>query len=397
MRIKVTWAAVAASILASHIAAQELLPLNVGTAQSDHTAALSDVAKAWIDRTGLPGVTIAAITADDSLVKVAAGVSRIATGEPMRPDDRMFAGSIGKTYFGAIALQLVEEGKLSLDDKVETVVGKEPWFAGLPNGPDITLRMLLNHTSGIKEHVDSPEFLASLKTEPLKEWDFGLLLKRFVCGREPLFPAGEGWSYADTNYIVAGLMIEKTTGKKAYDLIRERLLIPLQLADTIPATSPEIPGLITGYEGPRKIFTEAEEVAVDGRCVLNPQFEWAGGGFVSTSPDLARWARALWTDGRAAADVLRPETRAEVFKGVKENRTGPKDSYGLGVIIWESPLGRTVGHTGMFPGYVSQVFHFEAANVTVAMQCNSMDFSRLKAFRNVVVDAARAVGAKEPQ
>lgn len=358
----------------------------------DRAKAIEDVAKGWIDRTGLPGVTLAAITADGTLVKASAGVSRIATNEPMRADDRMFAGSIGKTYFAAVALQLVEEGVVSLDERIETVVGKEPWFEGLPNGPQITLRMLLNHTSGIKEHVQSDEFIAELKREPMKEWDFGLLLKQYVCGRPALFAAGEGWSYADTNYIVMGLMVEKATGRKAYDLIRERLLTPLELRDTIPATGPEIPGLITGYEGPRKVFVEAEEFAIDGRCVLNPQFEWAGGGFVTTSPDLARWARALWRDNGTAHGVLKPGMREEMFKGVKA-KTGPDDSYGLGVIIWESPLGRAYGHTGMFPGYVSQVWHFAEADVTVAMQCNSMDFSRLKAFRNVAVEGARAVGA----
>ncbi len=359
--------------------------------RTDRGAALKAVAESWLARSGAPGITLAAIGPDNVLVKAAAGHARVATGMPMAPDDRMFAGSIGKTYFAAVILQLAGEGRLDLDAPISQRVGGEAWFECLPNAKDLTLRVLLNHTSGIDEHVDDPEFLEFLKIDPMKRWDFGELLRTFACDEPALFEVGKGWSYADTNYIIAGLVTEKITGTSMYDLVRARLLGPLELGDTIPAEGPEIPGLITGYEGPGRMFTNAEEVAVNGRCVLNPQFEWCGGGFVSTSPDLARWGRALW-----AGDVLGPAMKQEMLQGIEEKRTGPNDSYGLGVIIWRSPIGRALGHTGMFPGYVSQVFHFEELNVTVAMQTNTLDSAKLKGLRQVLIDAAKVMGPPRP-
>lgn len=348
--------------------------------------ALASIGRAWREKCGAPGVTISAIGGDGVAVNASAGVSRLATRAPMKPEDRMFSGSIGKTYFAAVILQLAGEGKVKLDDRISEVVGKEAWFPGLPNAEALTLRVLMNHTSGIPEHVETQEFLAVLKAEPMKRWDFGDLLQKFACGKTPLFEVGKGWSYADTNYIVAGMVVEKATGKGMYELVRERVLSPLKLVDTVPSDGPVIPRLIPGYEGPRKMFTDSEEFVVDGKCVLNPQFEWCGGGFVSTSADLAKWGRALWS-----GDVISAEMKAEMLKGVEEKMTGPKDAYGLGVIIWESPVGRAFGHTGMFPGYVSQVFHFEKANVTVAMQCNSMDLPKMRGMRGVVLEVVREV------
>lgn len=356
---------------------------------ADTRAAVQKVADEWLAQAGVSGITLSVIRPDGSSIDCASGFSNAAKHIAMTPADRMFSGSIGKTYFAAAALLLVQEGKLALDEKISTYLAGRPFFATLPNASGITVRMLMNHTAGLKEHVSEPDFIAALKAEPMKTWDFEDMLAKFVCGKPALFPAGTDWAYADTNYIVLGLIIEKVSGMKAYDLIRQRILTPLKLTDTLPSDSPRIPGLISGSEGSTRIFTDGGEFVIDGVCILNPQFEWGGGGFVGTSRDLARWGRLLW-----AGDVLSSSMKAEMFKAITEKRTGPNDAYGLGVIVWQTPLGTAHGHTGMFPGYVSQVFHFADPNITVAMQTNSMDFPKLKGLRKLLVDAAIAAGAE---
>ena len=116
----------------------------------------------------------------------------------------MPAGSVGKTFTAAVAISLVHEGKLNLDDKIETWLGKEDWFGRLPNGKDITLRMLLNHSSGLRDHVFEQNFREAIHerlNKPDPDLDFVFSpreLVAFVLNTEPLFAAGKAWKYTDT-------------------------------------------------------------------------------------------------------------------------------------------------------------------------------------------------------
>lgn len=352
----------------------------VGARQS-----VQGVLDAWLERSGAPGATAGAVRADGSTVHVAAGLSR-KPDTAMKPGDRMFSGSIGKTHCAAVMLLLVQEGKAALDDKASRWLGKEPWLGRLPNAGSITLRQLMNHTSGIMEHVQSAEFIAALKAAPEKTWKPEELLA-FVFDKEPLFAPGEGWSYADTNYVVVGMIVEKITGRTYYNELERRILVPLKLVDTIPSDRARLPGLISGYCGPNNPFTDKHEVAVDGVYHCNPQFEWTGGGLVSTAFDLAIWAKAIY-----GGDVLNESTRAEMLKGVKA-KTGPNDEYGLGVILWPTRHGRAIGHSGWFPGYVSIMAYYPDLKIAVALQINTDEPAKLRGMRAFLDDAAEAIKA----
>ena len=130
----------------------------------------------------------------------------------MQPSDRMLAGSVGKTYAAAVALQLCEAGRLDLDAKTARWLSDEPWFPRLPNAEQLTLRQLMNHTSGLRDHVWMPDFHAALAADMQRVWRPEELVA-YVLDTEPLFPAGAGWSYADTNYILVGMIIERVTGR----------------------------------------------------------------------------------------------------------------------------------------------------------------------------------------
>jgi D-alanyl-D-alanine carboxypeptidase len=168
------------------------------------------------------------------------------------------------------------------------------------------------------------------------------------------------------------------------------LLAPLKLDRTIPSDRRVLPEVAVGYSMPRSPFGVEGRMIRDGQFVLNPQFEWAGGGFASTPEDLARWAKALY-EGRCH----KPETLAQMLTGVdaSQGRGGGRgQKYGLGVQIRESEWGPSYGHGGWFPGYRTEVEYFPKHKVAVAVQFNT-DAGRAirKGLRAYIGDVARIV------
>lgn len=333
-----------------------------------------------------PGATVAFVLADGSHASVSTGLADVEANRAMRPADRMLAGSIGKTYFAAVALQLVGEGKLNLDDKIEKWFGREDWFSRLPNGRDITVRMLMNHTSGLQEYYPLKGFIEGLKKDPDRRFKPELLIEA-VLDSKPLFAAGQGWSYADTNFILVGMIIERVTGKDAYAEINRRLLKPLKLTQTMPSSGRVLAGVIPGYSMPGSPFGIEGRMIVDGKFLINPQFEWAGGGFASTAEDLARWAKSLY-EGKVFSRALLDE----MVQNAPEAKTGRGDRYGLGVQVRQSDWGISYGHGGWFPGYRSEMEYFPEHKIAIAIQFNTDNGRRLqKGLRAYIADFARLV------
>ncbi len=313
---------------------------------------------------GFAGASVGFVLDDGPQGAVAVGYSDIEAETPLAVHDRLLSGSIGKTYVAAVALQLVAEKQLDLDGKISHWLDKEEWFRRLPNADDITVRMLMNHTSGIPEHVLLSTFGEAIAADPDRVWAPAELVE-FILDREPLFAAGEGWSYADTNYIVLGMIIEEATGGTYYDAVRKRILEPLGLDDTVPSNSRNIPALACGYAGERSPFRKPGRTIRDGTFVVNPQLEWTGGGLASTPLDLARWGHALFQARAFDAKLM-----DQFLDGVPA-ATGKGDRYGLGVQIWKTPLGACFGHGGWFPGYISLLAYYRDHGLTVAIQFNT--------------------------
>jgi D-alanyl-D-alanine carboxypeptidase len=119
---------------------------------------------------GFPGITAAATFRKGRSFTVSVGLADVESARALKPQDRMLAGSTGKTFVAAAALKLVEEGKLTLDEPASKRLGSEPWFKRLPNAESLTVRHLMRHTSGIPEHVLDPEFLNAIKANPRRVW-----------------------------------------------------------------------------------------------------------------------------------------------------------------------------------------------------------------------------------
>ena len=328
--------------------------------RTDLQSQLTDILAA----TQVPGATFGVALPDGSSFAVGAGQADTSMGQPMPVDGRMLTGSTGKTFFAALAMQLVGEGRLDLDAPIAQYLGDEVWFDSLPNAPDVTVRMLMNHTSGIVRYELNPAFLEDITADPYREWTIRDRV-RYVFPLEPPFAAGQGWTYSDTNYIILAAIMQGIVGDDIYGAIRRRVLEPLELRNTVPSDRPEVPGLVQGYAGAGNPFGGFDATIEDGRLGLNPQFEFAGGGYASTAEDLARWARFIH-EGEAFDAGLLDEARDGV-----PARLGPGARYGLGVIMLELPAGTAWGHSGFMPGYRTEMYYFPEHRFAVALAINS--------------------------
>lgn len=317
----------------------------------------------------LPGATAAFILPDGRVGAAATGLADVERGLPMTPASRMLAASIGKTFVAATVLALAGEGALGLEDPIAGWLGGKPWFDRLPNGDATTIRHLLTHTSGIPDHVRSPEFARAWRAgreegRPLPPDT----LVTFVLNQPPLFPPGEGWAYSDTGYILLGMIVEAASGERLYAQIERRFITPMGLSRTSPSDRRNLPGLAAGYTPSDNPFgLPAKTTAAPGVMAWDPSVEWAGGGLVSTSLDLAVWARALY-EGRA----MEVPYLGELLEGEPVDPGSDALRYGAAVAIREGgEWGPTLGHGGDIPGYVSSMRYYPDRGVAIVFQVNA--------------------------
>ncbi|MFJ4785718.1 serine hydrolase domain-containing protein [Streptomyces sp. NPDC088794] len=302
-----------------------------------------------IQKTGTVAV-LAQSTGPDGRRYATAGVSDTATGRAARATDRFRIASSTKTFVSTVLLQLVGEGRVSLDDTVEH------WLPGLVdgNGNDgnaITVRQLLNHTSGLFNYTaDFPEIASvdGFEADRYTTWTPRQLVG-IAMRHAPDFAPGTQWEYSNTNYIVAGMIIQKATGHTWQQEVTRRVIRPLGLRDTsAPDTAARIPGRhLHGYSdfgdsGPTIDVTD-----------LNPTAAGAAGAMISTTGDLTRFFSAL-LGGR----LLRPAQLAEMKTTVRAaslDPVWPGARYGLGLM--EIPLtcgGVYYSHAGDLMGYTTR-------------------------------------------
>lgn len=336
----------------------------------DHAARF----RAELDRVrlqfGFPGMTAAYVLGDGTTGTAASGMADVEGGVPMTEQSRMLAASIGKSFVSAVAIALAQEGRLDLDEPVSRWLGAYDWFERLPNHEAITLRHLLTHSAGLPDHVYMEAFAEALaNTCQASDNPFPPeRLVEFVLDKPALFPAGQGWTYSDTGYILAGLVIEAATGRPYFDELRERFLVPLALLNTSPADRRDLAGLATGYMSPDNRFgLPVKTLDEHGRLQWHPAVEWTGGGLVSTSCDLARWGAILFAGQAVAGDYL-----PELLSSVAVDPDSAAVQYGTGVAIHSNgPFGPVYGHAGWIPGYTSSLRHYPGYGVTIAFQINT--------------------------
>ncbi len=283
-----------------------------------------------------PAAILGVWTPDGDAI-VVRGKSDVKAGTDAKATDRFRIASVTKTFTAAMLLLLVDEKKLGLDDKLSK------FYPEIKNADKITIRQLLDHTSGIRSYTEMEEFDKFVKTEPLKKWTGEELLK-IVSAAEPAFEPGEGFMYSNTNYLLAGLIFEKLSGNKFAGELKKRILEPLGMKDTYYAEGPQIEGPhFHGYD---------ETVDVTLFDPSGPNF---AGAIVSTLGDLKIWVEAM-RDGK----LLSKETQAERLKFVGKEKN-PESGYGLGMMSW----GDFRGHNGAITGYTIVALGSREPAVTV--------------------------------
>lgn len=341
----------------------------IGQDVSELSARLGQTLEEFQEIHGFPGATAAIALPDGTIVTSASGLADVEVGRAMTAATPMLAASIGKTFVAAMILSLESEGRLSRIDPLAQYLGNRAWFDKLPNAESITIDHLLHHSAGVPDHVHLPAFHAAwvqmMQGDTVIEPE---ALVGFVLDMPPLFEAGAAWSYSDTGYILLGLVIQEVTGRGFHNVVRARFLDPLALTGTFASDGPDLHGLAVGYVAPDNPFGLPQRTAdPEGRLLWNPAVEWAGGGFASTSGDLARWGHLLFSGAVMAQPYL-----DRLLDGVPVAAGDPDVLYGAGVAIrMNTPHGTVYGHGGWVPGYVSSLRHYADHSVTVAFQINT--------------------------
>ncbi len=349
-RSLVAAAAVLAVLLAVVSAVLAIRPGRAAVRRPDVQRALNGLVKA---PTALPGV-VAVVRDRRGTWRGAAG--RATAGKtPMRPSHRFRVGSVSKTFVAVVVLQLVEEGKVRLEDTVER------WLPGLlPYGRRVTVRELLNHTSGVYNYTDDSVFRDKFSK------DFELVLPPLeavaLAARHRLVSKpGQRWEYSNTGYELLGLIIERATGKPFSEELARRVLRPLGLRATSFDPDPEIRGPVAhGYFLLAGLAFKPEGRRMD--VTRSSGGAWASAGIVSTAGDLARFYGEL-LGGR----LLRPELVRAMKTTVAAE---PGIDWGLGLYRKRLACGYAWGHDGVMPGYATVVLASEDGRAVVVLATN---------------------------
>jgi D-alanyl-D-alanine carboxypeptidase len=310
---------------------------------------------------------------------VAAGFADLATRTPMHATDGFRIASVTKTFVATVVLELEAEGRLDIDEPVERRL------SGLvPNGSAITIRELLNHTSGLFDYTEDEGHTQMVIADPERRWSPHELLS-VAFAHPPLFEPGTSWFYSNTNYVVLGLLVEAVTGRPLEQEVQARIIDPLRLRATWFDVDPVIHDPFAhGYVGPHPGLPIAAGTLLDITALLNPSFGWGAGNMSSNASDVTRFFVALLR-GR----LLPPPQLAEMTTGSAAN-----SNYGLGLKKMYTSCGIAYGHEGDFPGYRNAVWAKpdgrRVADVMVNIDDTHVTWSRLEAAAETALCSRRS-------
>jgi D-alanyl-D-alanine carboxypeptidase len=315
---------------------------------------------------GIPGVSATLVFADGSSWTGVAGYADVARKRLVEPDTVFAAASVSKTFTAALVLSLVEDGRLALDDRLHDHVPDLPTNR-IPR--TVTIRMLLDHTSGIADFYLHPKVNGLLLGDRDRRWTTAQVL-RYV--GKPWFKAGTDWRYSNTNYYLLGLVAEAVTGRSLAGELHARFIDPMGLEHTT----------VQGYEKPSGPGTNAyrftsaaasaKPIALGDGSGIMPftsvvTASGAAGSIASTSGDLARWGKALY-----GGDVLDEATRALMLGSIAGTITyEPSIPYGYGVQRVTVLGHEAYGHSGRFIGARALVRYLPDAGLAVAVLANT--------------------------
>jgi D-alanyl-D-alanine carboxypeptidase len=287
---------------------------------------------------GIPGVVVVVKTGDQT-VRIARGVSDRGTGAPMQADMRFRAASLAKSVTASLVLQLVDEGKLALDDTIDEVM---PGLLPPGGNGEATIEQLLRQDSGLYDFAADPRHMQPYLEGNLEYAWNGRALVALAAEHAPEFAPGERFMYSNTNFALLGLIVEALTGQPLAEAARTRVFVPLEMEASVLAMDGqlEVP-FARGY-----LFGVGDEpLDVTG---ISGSAAFGSGNLVSTGDDLIAFYGGLIA-GRVVRNPALLDAMIHPVTAVHET------SYGMGVFVWDTlwPCGTFVGHDGGIPGYDS--------------------------------------------
>ena len=282
----------------------------------------------------------------------AAGYLARGDSRALRPDDAFRAASVTKSVTAAVAVRLAHQGRLALDEPLAGQLAPElldRWSA-LDSLPRTTPRQLLAHTSGLPNYFTDEAFAARLRAEPGRAWRPAELVDHAAAYGTPRFPPGRGFEYCDTGYVVAGILVEQVTGQPLHQVYRELVFDPAGMDSTWleghePARTPEVA---------RHYSDELDWTTI------SPTIDWAGGGLVTTTADLARFVRALWSERILGARALGELTRWTPGASFPPGHRLRYQHYGLGMGTNTVEGVELIGHTGFIGAFAFHAPRYDA-------------------------------------
>jgi D-alanyl-D-alanine carboxypeptidase len=273
----------------------------------------------------------------------------------LRPDDAFRAASVTKSVTAAVAVKLAHRRLLALDERLSDQLAPElldRWSA-LDALPRTTPRQLLAHTSGVPNYFGEETFMARVREEPGHRWRPVELVDHAATYGTPQFHPGEGFEYSDTGYVITGILVERATGRPLHEVYRELVFDPLEMDGTWleghePARTPEVAHHYSG---------ELDWTSLD------PTIDWAGGGLVTTAPDLARFVRGLWSESIVDSYGLNEMTRWTPGASFPAGHTLRYERYGLGMGSNTVKGVQLLGHTGFIGAFAFHAPRYDAVLV----------------------------------
>jgi D-alanyl-D-alanine carboxypeptidase len=294
------------------------------------------------------GGIVVAIAGEGDLSVAAAGTQP--DGTPVPADGAWRIGSVTKPFVATLVLQLVDEGLVDLDAPVTT-------YLATPEIPEsVTVRDVLGHTSGIFNITEDVGFLPEAIADPERSWEPGELVDRALALR--VVPADPGWAYSNTNYLVAGLLVEAVTGEPVHEVLRTRISEPLGLDATYLASDEDGPAPIDS-----SMSWAGTEVAIDEAFPYTSiaTGAWTAGALVSDASDLTTFVRALFR-GELITDT-----------SLAAMTTVGTEDYGLGISRFTGLSPEVWGHGGLIPGYLTSVAYSPERDIAVVLGITSSE------------------------
>ena len=321
----------------------------------DQRAEMQRIVEQYREAADYPGLVVGVWREGHGGFTTGVGEGNLGTGEPIRTRDRFHIGSETKTMTATLVLQFVQRGKLELRQPVSDFVHR------IPLGRLITVRMLLNHTSGIPTGP-GPGIQRKIEHHIRAGFSPSEMIRPRVRARRCGLP-GDVWCYSNTGYWLLGQIVKKLTDKPLRRLYQDRLFDRLGMRHSAfrprrPVPKPAAHGYVGGHHGRPLDVTR-----------MNWSWAWTAGAVTSTLGDLRRWAPAVAT-GRG---VLNRRTQDERLRFVDPGLQGlfSKVRYGLGVFKWPLPSGTFYGHNGEGPGYDSETFYAPGPRITIVALGNT--------------------------